>query len=377
MVTLQEAIREAVPAGLCVTTTLAEVGASLGANIYRRAGLSGVAGASDEAAQLWRNASNFFCGRPPESTDEIGLGPLVGGQCPGVSYRVQANGTRRVSPTAPLTNWSINNNNATGPLELRDIPQSPGTITVGKQLFGNGQPLNTLGAVSSGDVNNPPSSTILSMTVTRNDGQPDNCGNVPRELPDYDPDDFTRPLPITYDGPGGVEVTLNPTVTYGPTSITNANEYTVPFRLDFGIDGPLIGELNITTGDISFGSGNSGGDGDNNEPVELPPGEETELPGVEIIGVRAISTVNLSVFRNQRIPQPGGNPTIYGPRIANVAFQYQLPSGELAWGVDIPIKTLDQVVFSGRPAVDVRGTAEMGATLVLRKIVQQIDPKCC
>lgn len=377
MVTLQEAIREAVPAGLCVTTTLAEVGASLGANIYGRVGLSGVAGASDNAAQLWRNASNIFCGRPPENIDAVGLGPLVGGQCPGISYSVQANGTRRINSSSPLTNWSINNSNATGPLEVRDVPQSPGSITVGSQLFGNGQPLNALGVVSSGDLNNPPESTILSMTVTRNDGQPDDCGNVPRELPEYDPDNFTRPLPITYDGPGGVGVTLNPTVTYGPTSITNANEYTVPFRLDFGVNGPLIGELNISTGDISFGSGNSGGDGDSNAPVELPPGEETDIPGVQIIGVRATSGVNLQIFQNQRITQAGGNPTIYGPRLANVAFQYELPSGDLAWGVDIPIKNVDQVVFSEGPAVDVKGTSELGVTMVLRRIVKQVDPKCC
>jgi hypothetical protein len=372
-----ESVRNALTNDLCLALEVTERGVSIGANVYRRVGLGGVAGGADAAAQFWRNASNLFCDRPPENIDDLGVGPLVGGQCPGVSYSVQANGTRRVNSSSPLTNWSINNSNATGPLEVRAVTQSPGSVTVGSQLFGNGQPLNGLGIISSGDLNNPPESTILSMTVTRNDGQPDDCGNVPRVLPDYDPDDFTRPLPVTYDGPGGSQLTVNPTVTYGPTSITNGNEYTVPVSLDFGTDGPLIGEINISTGDINFGSGNSNDDGDNNAPVELPPGEDSDIPGVEIIGVRATSGVDLQIFQNQRITQTGGNPTIYGPRLANVAFQYELPSGDLAWGVDIPIKNTDQVVFSDGPAVDVKGTPELGVTMTLRKIVKQIDTKCC
>lgn len=372
MVAFSDATRDALGLDLCTALQITERGVSIGQNFYERVGFGAAAGVAEQAAQFWRNASNLFCDRPPESVGGVFNPPFTGGQCPDKRYRVVDNGFSWIDNNGDpqVNSGSGITRIGDGPLSLvRDRGGQRWRIesgTVGEFLF-------------TADVSNDgPNATISSInpTITTNDGTPDDCGNLPDEGPQFNQNDFTRTVDITYDGPSGTE-TVSPTVDYRPVVTNNDGDFIVPVELDFGGDGSLIGEINITTGDINFGFNNGNNDGVQEDPVELPEGEEPEDPQLVVVGVRVTSVVDVNVTKASDIFQAGGNPTIWAPRLGHVAFLYETENGGSAWGEDIPVKNENFVAWAKRPAITAAATPNIGAQFTVSLIYDRVDPSCC
>lgn len=178
--------------------------------------------------------------------------PYTGGQCDCVSYTVRVNFTNlsggsyftSIPVWGPVTavvdyvdKGALGNDQYEGiAVHCRGSAGSPcGSPTVIKRELSSGSPYG---------------SKILGVVITRNDGLPDNCGNVNPGYPDEVLPEADRSADITVNNDDGTSVTL-PVVVLFPTANVDFN-LNVPIAFDLG---GLHFHLNLD----GFHSGKPGG----------------------------------------------------------------------------------------------------------------------
>lgn len=239
---------------------------------------------------------------------------------------------------------------------------------------------------------------ITDVTVSRLDGQPDNCGNPPPVLLPPPPgwDNFDDNL--DYEDEDGNNFVVPVGVIIAPAFISFNGELQIPFQLNFSPEFTLNGTFNIGTGDINFnfsgnysdGSGDAdrfpSGDttGDNRpdnyttpNPIPEPPDndefedtEEPEEPRKELV-IRAVA-----VTVSEQLPstlgtifQAGGNPDIITPDLGFVQFQVRVGQSTF-WTNAIKVNNVRALIpcpWEGG-AIDVQGTPRPGVTWFLSPV---------
>jgi hypothetical protein len=81
-------------------------------------------------------------------------------------------------------------------------------------------------------------------------------------------------------------------------------------------------------------------------PESPPPPPPRDQPGKQVL-VGVFCSLQIVDGRNiSTIFQSGQNPDIRVPNLGFVNFAYQVSTDRTAWGEDIPIKNLSQVIFA-------------------------------
>lgn len=198
---------------------------------------------------------------PPPSSPP----PIQGGQCPGVQYRIEGNleltnisncnvfndPFSAVVVTGAITSFEFIgdgqvdpvNQNCGGGVGYRGgfwVNHQGGTTQITQGHYGT--------APNSAGVN-AGLSNLNSLTVTRLDGLPDNCGNLPPTLPPNEPFD---PADVNID------ITVN---TYDTTGAPTGN---VTFNVEFDSNQEFEFPLNLTINDTDFNFNYEGLDGSDN-----------------------------------------------------------------------------------------------------------------
>jgi hypothetical protein len=311
-------VRTAVRSGLCGLLNGIEAIDRFGIN----AGLPEDAPPSFPGSPLGNivnNAQGLLCDRMPQSR-----GPsFTGGQCP-TTYTVVHTRTNTNTSTGFVIDSQDTNTSVAGPISSIRITSSasPGQITA----FGpNGAQIifsNSAATVIS---------NLRINSVTRNDGQPDNClPPTPIPLPEAD-----RTRPITINNISGTVVFAVP--------ILNVNgDLQVGFTLAVG-ELNLSGTVQLNTGDIEFNFGGQPTDPDAPEvptPDVTPPDAEDDDPENEkkanIIGVIVVAT-EIGTNAATEVPMLS-MPNLFIPRIANVSFQIRIKNRS-HWTSDLPVKS--------------------------------------
>lgn len=337
---------------------------------------------------LLLNGRNYIraslCGLPPEDLPENP--PFLGGQCLtlySITTRVRA---RRF--TDPPGVFSVDQTTVRSPYGGRI-----GNAFIQETATQFIPVLN----VQSGDAFVPVGSFLKAVfaevqiqiiSVSRLDGLPDNCGNLPTPI---EPSPVPLPpvtIPVPYTDPDGITFFIPVAFAAGFIYVNADGELNVPITIN--VDGRLnmTGNFNFNGGDIKInigGGGNGGspsdgpgggGDGggpagpDPDDPPPPPTGEnpppppERDQPGKKIlVGVYTALRID-----NQQgittIFQAGTNPDIRVPNLGFVNFSYQVAEGVSAWSEDIPIKNLSQVIFASDrlPCLDFGFTLRRGVS---------------
>lgn len=344
--------------GLCNTLNIAQRTAQLGERFYDSIGLRGVAQTSEQAAQLWSNAAGVACNRTPQDLSTEIVPPFMGGQCD-VLYTFEF---ATQFPPANQGPFRPIGAPALGPLSYVETTSDTQRFT--RILQGDG---SIAVSAATGIDNDQPIITL--RNVSRVDGLADDCGNPPAQGPPYNPTDFTLPRTINFDDNGGNPQSLDVDLVFKPTVTNNRGDFVVPIEVEFGDGSSLFGDFNFSTGDINFGGGNSGGDGVQEDPVELDEEEDEAPDGTVIVGVRITAGVNQAESRATEIFTPSGQPNLFVPRLGIFRFRYQPPGSAVSIGPDINIKSTENVYWSGPPAIGVELFPEIGTTFARRLIV--------
>lgn len=358
MVTFQEGLVDNVRQGLCNTLNIAQRTAQLGERFYDSVGLRGVGQASGQAAQLWGNAAGVACNRQPEDLSQEVQVPFTGGQCPGSLY--DGFWQVRFPPGNPLPVQNFTGR--VGPISL--VRRNTDTQQLVNLFDGNGN--SVLGA---GTVLTAEPIEILQLEVNPQPGQPNDCGDPPAQGLPYNPTNFTLPRTINFDDNQGNPQSLDVDLVFKPVVTNNGGDFVVPIEVEFEDGSSLFGDFNFSTGDINFGGGNSGGDGVQEDPVELDEDQDEAPDGTVIVGVRITAGVNPAESRATEIFTPSGQPNLFVPRLGIFRFRYQPPGSAVSIGPDIDIKSTENVYWSGPPAIGVELFAETGTTFARRLIV--------
>lgn len=301
-----------------------------------------------------------FCSDPTDAPNPSDFAPFQGGQCTTL-YRVEY--------TNPQ-GFNLAINDLTGPLgfETEQVFRGfcPDPFTQYFITFNDGATRQSLGDDQQGTTCNKTGMAAVINSVIRQDGQPDNCGSPPPDIPPYSP------------------ITINNNVTYIDSSSQQVTE-----NYDFTVNAPVIiggiliapvtvagnnftVELGLTiNGGVDFNFGN-GGNTDTQtgseppiNPIPEPPGNETEN---RIIAVLVTASVNQSDFTGTIIFQQG-NPDIYVPRLGSVSF-YVAAGPAAGWTSDIDVKNLRSYIRCPVPqgAINVAATPQPGVTFTLTKV---------
>lgn len=355
--------------GLCNITDVAGFTAQLGASFYGSLGLRGASQTSEQAAGLWSAASNLACNRQPQDlSNELDPG-FSGGQCSGVSYGVVWQLIRNGSPVLDTNFDPCNFSTNTFPGPIRGIRLTPDAV---EGLFS--ATLEYGSPVQSRPLGNNVEDAFI-VTVDRCDGQPDDCGSPPPAIPEFNPGDFTIQPDVTYTDDSGTDVTIPVTIEYSPVVTDDGGNFSVPITVQFQDGSSVFGDFNLTTGDISFGGGNSAGDGVNPDPVELPEGEDPD-DLVDVIGVRVVSAIGpATIARTNNLISPSGE-SIYIPRLGSITFKYAEDVIAQGTSQTFDIMSQDSVIIAPRPIISAQAFPQVGTTFSIRYLVVPKPSSC-
>lgn len=352
MVGFAEAVADTVKGGACTAFGGLVGMANLSLGLARNPTNPGQA-----ARDAWKRANDvrrYLCNNPapiPEPVD------FSGGQCSSIAYRAVAQGTYQFE-TRTLEAF------LTGPV-------SPSYRTVSSGGTFNGEPAFSrqvkTGAASGwepigfSNMSESDANTWKVVSLTRLDGQPDDCGDPDFRVPDGGPVEV--PVTVTYED-NSTTVNLAAIavfgIAYADVDLSINVPVTVRFENNFNIRGTLqiAPEFNFKP---SFNVNGPGNNDDNDEPNPDPnlddddPNEpEDERP---IIGVFVYSRRVGDVRATQL--DMDGPPDLLVPRIATVQFRIQA-AGLRGWALDQPVKTVAAwiPVQESWGAIDARATWE-------------------
>lgn len=203
--------------------------------------------------------------------------PFNGGQCTCVLYNVDYNFTTAEGVTG---NSGTTINGPIASVKVGFTGNAPdGTPRVGIITVGRNAPCT--GSRTATDLaGSTPGLTVNSVTVTRNDGNPDTCGNPEPQYPDNPGDtNYTINPTINING-----ATVNIPVTFAPTFFTPVNIFRPELNIDvgginvnFSLDGVRFSPTINPTTNINLPSINP-------TPVQPPtrPGNPKDCPDLDL-----------------------------------------------------------------------------------------------
>jgi hypothetical protein len=220
------------------------------------------------------------------------------------------------------------------------------------------------------------------VSISRVDGQPDDCGSPPPDIPTFPPEGVTIPIEISYENNEGDTVielgdlTFNVPI-FAPVGIVNAPIY-APITIetpDFNLNGrvEISPEFNV---EVSPGGGdNSPGSGDDPSIPENPddaPSTEDDGRNERLIGVFVRSQQG-SGTQTTEINQDDA-PDLYVPRLANVYFRVRA-NGSLGWQGPVDVKTTSAwiPVPANSFAIAARADWERGWSGTVTEVFDTVD----
>ena len=329
------------------------------------------------------------CGLPLPD-DFNGSPPFTGGQCPGVLYRVDAafdyNSNAIVSPEPYTTLDGFAN--VTGKVLGTRIERIPGRVRL-YVLYDGGEAL--IGGVNGST--NP--GVLLArndriLSVTRLDGNPDNCGNPPTIVPPYVPGSNTYNTFVEYNDNSGGNVTIPVFVALGYAQLNLDGTINIPVQLRFNLNPELNfdANFNFSTGDFNIDLRNPSAprlpnctDPNGSEPdptipeppTEIPDSESPETPPEtppepERVITACIVTTSIP-GANESVIEQENDVDIYVPALGYVQFKIRTGKSS-SWTNDIPVK--NKRCFIPCPwdggAIDVRGTGRFENTITVTPV---------
>jgi hypothetical protein len=267
--------------------------------------------------------------------------------------------------------------NILGPIGGKRVTFTGGAGTCGGQVTYNYQLLDGNGVwqtISSSFLARGwlPETDFEIVSLTRLDGLPDDCGDPPGVVNEYN--DYSQTVSITYEDNTQTEVTEDVDITLGPLIV--------------GIGGVVYAPVTVGTGDITlngtvelspefsvelFPNGLFGGGGDTEGPIPEPgqpdPAPTSPNERRRIIGaVVTVTALDQDIFQGTQIAQ-GDTPDLLVPRVGNISF-YVESSGGLAWTEPIAVKTVRAYIPcpAREGAVDVGFTPETGVTADVKPV---------
>lgn len=239
------------------------------------------------------------------------------------------------------------------------------------------------------------------LSVTRVDGQPDNCGNPPLPpIPPIPPGGITHNVNVEYDDGGGTSFTVPVFLAFFNAFLDANLNLQIPLTISFSPQFNFNATFNLNTGNLNVqfaprpapppgqppaapptlpppGGGAQPDSFSTEVPVPPPPPggkapDENEPPSTSGKGVirGVIVTVAAGATqRGTRIFQSGGNPDIFAPSLGWVSFLIQV-GRSTSWTADIPIKNVRTFIpcpWEGG-AIEVAATPQPGNTLQLTPV---------
>jgi len=326
-------------------------------------------GTVDPTASNVINALRRLRGCDPADDPEPPDPPFFGGQCPGVEYGVQGQRINEDGTVASSFNNPCGN--------FRFGPITPRTFVDGETRRLGYDYSTSAGARLFAEVwtSGPDSTSRVNITnITRCDGQPDDCGNVPTPSPP--PTNINTNIDVTYNIEGDTEVTVNIPVIIAPFYFSPSGTFNFPFSfnlggLEFTGNFTLDPEFNLT---INLPTPPEVGPDPVTDLPEGDPEDEVEIapPGEKIIGV----AVSATIVGEQQLTTIAtvGMPPILAPRAGSIKFAYSFGVATF-WSDDIDVKTgrnfipcpysqgADAVVVSPAPGVAVQWVPITGPPL--------------
>lgn len=342
-------------------------------SVDRAQRLAGLLVNSIPGATALANAINGFLGltgNDPgnETPDTIAPPPFEGGQCVATYVVTRVSRSNSTSPNCNITETNIPTT-VLGPFTVVRDEVTGTTSRRDYFLDRNGNRQGTAGWNVDEDATCGWTGFRYGaiVSVVRQDGQPDDCGNPDRVLPVPLPGVGPIPVPIEYVNRDGDTVNVIGDVSYGP-SFTNNGVIVIPVAIavgvlrlsgELGLDGTLRlqPEININPG------GRRPVPGEEN-PGELPSDEPQ--PGDEIIGVEVLT---LAIEGNSTQIGTTTGPQIIAPRAASVMFLED--DGEVGgWSRDYDVKntTAFVPVPGNLPCRSVSVTPAPGVTIAWRAV---------
>jgi hypothetical protein len=273
--------------------------------------------------------------------------PFTGGQCPGVIYDVTYTRQIRDSacdgyfPPAPPT--------TTGPFTG---PISGITSTTEETPTGFRDFLLVSDATGSTELGSSTRASDCGLTaqftnisVTRRDGNPDDCGDPAPVVPPFPPSGDTINITVNYTNNEGDNVTelgdfnLFAPVVIAPVTVVAPIRVNLP---DVSFNGQIVlspdFRIELTPPDFDRSPGDTDG--------PPPPPDPTTSPGTpdddsnrRVIG--AIVTVSQAIQSKATSVDGGDGPDLFVPRLGTLAFRVRV-SGALAWGGNYDVKATTQ-----------------------------------
>ena len=321
-----------------------------------------------------------FCPIPPAPAPTTGPPPFAGGQCATaytIDYSIRAQNEFNCSESIR----SNSTNPIMGPIGGWRLGGTPVEYSCGGPKTGYRE-FQVAGADGVfGNAASSPGSLlwveILSASVRRLDGLPDDCGDPPGPpIPPPPPSNPRPTLPdVDVDFPGLPPISIPLTAVVGIVNVNVDGRITVPvtvnasfdlggqsFDIDFNFDvdlgnpdaeptvppvePPLDPDDRPAPPDCPPPSGCAPGDEEDEEPDEPPidPDDPEDEKEQEIKSVRVMSIVNPERSPATEILMTGGAPNIFAPRIGSVKFVYAVVPGVVAWSTDIDVKASNQVI---------------------------------
>lgn len=335
---------------------------------------------------VWaRFMRRYFCNQePPPFTSP----PFEGGQCVGVSYFVDILADIRVDGESvrgyPFV-FTVRGNGPIGGLYLEYVAVNQTSLRI---QWGSPQPV--IGNTVSEDEYY---ADYRILDIRREDGQPDNCGNLTDspETPTPSPIIF---LPVPYEDNNGNNFNIPLNIIFAPVRVDIDGSLNIPFRLqiDPNFELNINGTLNLNTGGINFNFGNPNlppkgfpKQDDYDSPDDIPdyppdipnsispvPPEPEEDETTEII--RAVIVTVTNYASNATVIDQADNPDIYAPNLGFVQFAISV-NNAIAWTSDIPVKNFRNFIvcpWEGG-AIKVRGTPRTGVTWTLTPVRLRIE----
>jgi hypothetical protein len=317
---------------------------------------------------------------PPPSAEPSDPG-VPGGQCEGVSYRVNYSGER-------------NNGTGTGFTPFSDSTQFRTAKVLGIQAVQSSSPFGAFVQVdfSNGSVQGfgftgipPDGNQIRNLTITsidRQDGLPDNCGTIPPTYPPYTPGGNVYNDNTSYTNNEGDTVTIPVSITLGYATVNIDGTVSIPINAQFSANPEFNANFNfnLNTGtlapDVSNPSAPTASPctdpgGYLPDPsIPTPPSSipdapplpsPTEQPTERQRLLKACIVTTSVLDGNETVLFQDDNPDLYIPSLGYVQFLIQVGNSS-AWTNDIPVKCLRTFVPCpwDAGAIDVKGTPRYG-----------------
>lgn len=379
------------------------VGAALCNGLYLSSQLPAFGPIARRQRAIARGLYNNFCTDPTPPGLLPPPPPFQGGQCECISYRVNI---ELVDPPG-LPFDQVRAGPISSPVNGVEVPENPGRKSWGYYYGAPACGGRQFELLASAGPDAPSDSFAVAInSVARVDGLPDDCGNpepiVPNPPNPRPPDPPPVDEPVTPPG-GGPDVIINFKPRIGPIVVRATGIVYIPVNIQ--VTGPSIdvdAEINVNVNlpdldiDFNFGGGSGGDDdvveppsevccdpppiegdeddgSDEDEPVIVEPGK----PGLRLVGVRVLSSINADRVKATSVSQGQGVPTLWVPRLANVYFQTESQNQdgepELSLTQDYTVKLQDQVIYAPANArvVGAFVSPSVGVTSAVRPIFIQ------